>query len=39
MKKNHINFAHPNKWLDSLASPVKLPSIATEITTERRTKN
>jgi len=38
MKKNHINFAHPNKWSDSLASPVESPSVATEIVTERRTK-
>jgi len=34
MKKNHINFAHPNKWSDSLASPVKSsPSVTTEIAT------
>jgi len=38
MKKNHINFAHPNKWSDSLASPVESPSVATEIATGRRTK-
>jgi len=31
MKKNHINLAHPNKWSDSLASPVESPSVATEI--------
>jgi len=29
MKTNHINFAHPNKWFDSLASPVESPSVAT----------
>ena len=39
MKKNHINLAHLNKWPDSLASPVESPSVATEIATERRTKN
>jgi len=39
MKKNHINFAHPNKWYDSLASPVESPSVATEIATRRQTKN
>jgi len=39
MKKNHINFAHPNKWSDSLASLVESPSIATEIVTGGRTKN
>jgi len=38
MKKNHINFAHPNKWSDSLASPVESPSVATEIARGRRTK-
>ena len=38
MKKNHINFAHPNKWSNSLASPVESPSVATEIATGRRTK-
>jgi len=38
MKKNHINFAHPNKWSDSLASPVESPSVATKITTGRWTK-
>jgi len=38
MKKNRINFAHPNKWSDSLASPVKSPSVTTEIATGRRTK-
>jgi len=38
MKKNHINFAHPNKWSDSLESPVESPSVATEIATGRRTK-
>jgi len=39
MKKNHINFAHPNKWSDSLVSPVESPSVATKIATGRRTKN
>jgi len=39
MKKNHINFAHPNKWPDSIASLVESPSIATEIATRWRTKN
>jgi len=39
MKKNHINFAHPNKWSDSLASQVELPSVQTEIATGQRTKN
>jgi len=38
MKKNHINFAHPNKWSDSLVSPLESPSIATKIATRRRTK-
>ena len=38
MKKNHINFAHPNKWSNSLASPVESPSVTTEIATGRRTK-
>jgi len=38
MKKNHINLAHPNKWSDSLASPVESPSVTTEIATGRRTK-
>jgi len=38
MKKNHINFAHPNKWSDSLASPVESSSVTIEITTGRRTK-
>ena len=38
MKQNNINFAHPNKWYDSLASPVELPSVATEITMGRQTK-
>ena len=38
MKKNHINLAHLNKWSDSLASSVELPSIATQIATGRRTK-
>jgi len=38
MKKNHINFAHPNKWSDSLVSPAELPSVTTEIATGRRTK-
>jgi len=28
MKKNHINFAHPNKWTDSLVSLVESPSVA-----------
>jgi len=27
MKKNHINFAHPNKWSDSLGSLVESPSV------------
>jgi len=39
MKKNQINFAHPNKWPDSLTSPVELPSVVIEIATRRRTKN
>jgi len=39
MKKNHINFAHPNKWFDSLASPVESPFVVTEIATGQRTKN
>jgi len=26
MMKNHINFAHPNEWLDSLTSPVESSS-------------
>jgi len=39
IKKNHINFSYPNKWPDSLASPMESPSITTEITTGRRTKN
>ena len=39
MQKNHINFANPNKWFDSLASPMESPSIATEIATRQRTKN
>jgi len=39
MKKNHINFAHPNKWSDSLASLVESPSVATEIAKEWQTKN
>ena len=30
MKKNHINFAHSNKWSDSLTSPVESPSVVTE---------
>jgi len=38
MKKNHINFAHPNKLSDSLASLVESPSVATEIATGRRIK-
>ena len=38
MKKNHINFPHPNKWSDSLASPMESPSVATKIATGRRTK-
>jgi len=38
MKKNHNNFAHPNTWSESLASPVESPSVATEIATGRRTK-
>jgi len=38
MKKNHINFAHPNKWSDSLASPLEPPPVATEIAMRRRTK-
>jgi len=39
MKKNHINFAHPNKWSDSLAPLVESSSVATEIPMGRRTKN
>jgi len=35
---NNINFTHPNKWSDSLASPMESPFVATEITTGRRTK-
>jgi len=38
IKKNHINYAHPNKWPDSLASIVESPFVATEIVTGRRTK-
>ena len=38
MKKNHINFVDPNKWFDSLASPVESPFVATEIAMGRRTK-
>ena len=38
MKKNHINFAHPNKWSNRLTSPVESPFDATEIATGRRTK-
>jgi len=38
MKKNHINFAHPNKWSDSLASLVESSSLATEITTDDEPK-
>ena len=39
MMKNHINFAHPNKSPDFIASLVESPSVATEITMRRRTKN
>jgi len=39
MKKNNINFAHPNKWFDSLASPMESPSVTIEIAAGRRTKN
>ena len=38
MKKNHINFAHPNKLSNSLASLVESPSVATEIAMGQRTK-
>jgi len=39
MKKNHINFAHPNKWSDFLPSLVESPSIATKIAPGWQTKN
>ena len=39
MKKNHINFAHPNKWYNSLGSPMESPFVATEIAMGQRTKN
>jgi len=39
MKKNHINFAHPNKWPNSLTSPMESPSIVIEIAMGRQTKN
>jgi len=38
MIKNHINFAHPNKWSDFLASPMESSSVVTEIATGRWTK-
>jgi len=33
MKKNHINFAHPDKWSDSLTSPVESPSVTISVAT------
>jgi len=39
MKKNHINFAHPNKWSDSLGSLVESPFVTIDIATGHRTKN
>jgi len=36
MKKNHINFAQPNKWSDSLASLVESSSVTTKIVAGRR---
>jgi len=38
MKKNLINFTHPNKWSDSPVSPVESPSDATEIATDDESK-
>jgi len=38
IKENHIKFAYLIKWLDSLASPMESPSVATEIAMGRRTK-
>ena len=38
IRKNHIKFAYLIKWLDSLASLVESPAVATGIATRRRTE-
>ena len=38
IKKNHINFAHPKKLLDSLASLMESPSVVTKIATNKEPK-